>query len=867
MPYFLNRSSRDRLTALALLMACFIGFNANLRSIPAVDTYAARLLPFSMLEHGTLSLDPIAERVTKGRADFANLIREGRDGRAYSRYPVALPIVASPLYVLPSLWLNGQDQPPQARERLARIMEKLVASLIAALSVAILYLALRRRCGPAMATGLALTYAFGTTTWTISAQALWQHGLTQLVLALALVLVSGKASQGRAIALGLCLGLAVAARPADVLLAGPLALYGLWWAGGARWGLVLAGLVPSGLTLGYNLLVLGDLIGGYASSHNDKNLSPSLLEGFAALLVSPARGLLVFSPFLAFLAFGIGKVLDDRPYRSLSLTILGACLLQLAFYGYVDWRQGESWGPRWQTDMLPLLFFLLPPLLQSQGRAARALFISACALAMLSQAVGAFWYNGSSYAKLFDEARQSGNKTAAFWNPAHYPVLMELSHKRAPADLLNEALGYVDQARVEIGATGPVIRVNGWTLVNGRTPSRIIVLANGVALGEARQFEDRPDVVKATGKRQKSGWQVTIPANDIADGPIRITVLADATTEPWFIGQKTISQQDRLIEANPAQTARAMLVAGQQPQGFWLTSHTTSTLFRDPKAEMNTYLNAMIIDMAEPLMADPILAKAIGKAREFLSRQIEADGLVRYHGRPDAPWIGTLGCAITPDSDDTALAWRLAPPEGRTPAAALKAISAYRRDDGLYRTWLAAPRDYRCLDPGTDPNPADLTIQGHIYLWLAQADAAKAKALCKAMRKAPDEDGLWRYYQTAPLIPRLRQADLARAGCALKLPDARLQTTIGGQRLWLRMAELLNEFGSGQRSPAMVTEARELLARAADNSFARIRQTPPLLYQNDQTATVTRFYWSSDFGLVLWLRLHAALETIAGKTP
>ena len=55
------------------------------------------------------------------------------------------------------------------------------------------------------------------------------------------------------------------------------------------------------------------------------------------------------------------------------------------------------------------------------------------------------------------------------------------------------------------------------------------------------------------------------------------------------------------------------------------------------------------------------MSDSVQRARRFLSNQIEAGGLVRYHGLPGSPAIGTLGCVITPDADDTALAWRMAP--------------------------------------------------------------------------------------------------------------------------------------------------------------------------------------------------------------
>ena len=51
---------------------------------------------------------------------------------------------------------------------------------------------------------------------------------------------------------------------------------------------------------------------------------------------------------------------------------------------------------------------------------------------------------------------------------------------------------------------------------------------------------------------------------------------------------------------------------------------------------------------------------------------------------------------------------------------------------------------------------------------------------------------------------------------------------------------------------------RGLLAQLGDDDFAVIRVAPPLLYHNDLTANVTRFYWSEDAGYALWLRLYEA---------
>jgi hypothetical protein len=52
--------------------------------------------------------------------------------------------------------------------------------------------------------------------------------------------------------------------------------------------------------------------------------------------------------------------------------------------------------------------------------------------------------------------------------------------------------------------------------------------------------------------------------------------------------------------------------------------------------------------------------------------------------------------------------------------------------------------------------------------------------------------------------------------------------------------------------------ARELLARFSRNDFAQLRSAPPLLYHNDLSASVNRYYWSEDVGYALWLRLYQA---------
>lgn len=318
--------------------------------------------------------------------------------------------------------------------------------------------------------------------------------------------------------------------------------------------------------------------------------------------------------------------------------------------------------------------------------------------------------------------------------------------------------------------------------------------------------------------------------------------------------------------ASRARRAAMVLSNHQAVQGYWLTYYTDQTRFEHPRPEMNTFLTSVIVDIVNPVAAAAGLEKSLQRARNHLKGQIEEGGLVRYHGRPDAPTIGSLGCRITPDADDTALVWRIAPgaPKELLPQA-IATLRQYRTPDGLYRTWLAPRNRFECIDPGKDPNPPDVAIQMHVFLLLAQADPPAARALCSALGRAIADDRIWVYYQATSLIPILRQDDLRRAGCPLALPSSRLQTSVGGQEVWVTASQMLQRLLGAHRgasgnittSPAPTpTEIRDLLQRLSQDDFSSLLKTPPLLYNNDLSASVRRFYWSVDFGYALWLRLY-----------
>ncbi|HEV2845471.1 MAG TPA: hypothetical protein VG477_11540, partial [Thermoanaerobaculia bacterium] len=821
---------RELWASVLIGLCCLLVYNANGRAISAGDAYPARYLPFAIWYHHTVLLDPIAPLTAQGRGDTAFWMVPSPGGHTISLYPVALPVLISPLYLPAVGYLNSQGWTEARLDHTARVMEKLSASLLAALSASLLYRLLRRRAAAPTALLLTLAYAFGTTTWVISSQALWQHGMAQLLVVGALLLLTGPCTAPRALAAGLLLGLIAANRPPDAILAAALGAYGLFWAGRRAALVVAAAALPVALVLLYNLGVAGHLGGGYGLMGTAGFFQYDLLSGAGGLLFSPTRGLFVFSPFLLFLVLAWRHLPRDCGERGLTLALSAGVVLQILLYAKTDWRAGASFGPRYLTDLLPLLLWMLAPVAASLRGLGRMCFLLAVGVAVVIQAIGAFWYTGTTDRAIFAVASGPHQMRAA-WDWRNAPFVASLQKGLAPAELTIEMRGSFDaieaggRAASEVTA-GQEVAATGWALAGHATPWQVAVSIDGRQPAATRTFFDRPDVRATLREASPAGWRVPLDTAGLAPGEHRLTVLAWASEK----GKSYYLTERKLTVREPAageslddsfRTAAARIREHQQEPGYWLTAFTTATRFQEPHQEMNTFLTAFLLDLLDPLAATEGLGDTVRRASQHLTQQIEAGGLVRYHGLPDGPGMGTLGCAITPDTDDTALVWRLAPDQDRRRLpAALETIRQYRTREGLYRTWLAPREAYQCLDPGSDPNPADLTIQMHLLLLLAEEQPPAGRALCEALRPVVDQDRVWVYYRMTPLVPMLRLPDLQRAGCKLELPESRMRAPVPEQEIWVSVVRLLGRVQTPGSPPANAAEIQTVLRQLAKDDFA-----------------------------------------------
>jgi hypothetical protein len=389
----------------------------------------------------------------------------------------------------------------------------------------------------------------------------------------------------------------------------------------------------------------------------------------------------------------------------------------------------------------------------------------------------------------------------------------------------------------------------------------VILLIDGRVIGETPRFFVRPDVDRALHITASTGWSVPadtsglVPGRHVLQLAVRISARSDI---------RILREEPVIVTPAPTLSALAALAArrlrrDQAAPGYWLTDYTSGPRYVAPQVEMNTYLTSVLVDLLAPVASKLALADVVARAKRELAGQIESDGLVRYHGLPNAPTIRTLGCVITPDADDSALVWRIAGRAGDPRLQLmLRTLARYRDGRGLYRTWLAPVSRYQCLDPGRDPDPADLTINTHVFMMLREFDRPAARALCKAMVRSSGNDNVWVYYAKTALVPYLRSAELERLGCPISLPTAHLARPVPGQEWWSEVARLLVKAGASPPDAETRQTIREALQQLGADNFALLREAPPLLYQNDLTASVARFYWSLDAGYALWLRVYEA---------
>lgn len=440
------RKASDARIALALLGSVLIAYLLNAGTLPPdADSVPNIYLPTSVIHDGDAAFSPFeapfmflwtADAPQGGQASvnvsgwlnrspgstksYAEHYQEGRLKFAGWRY-----------YLVPTLRERAQTGEPQfvgtfgpvagltmlplaalayavgldLGTPLLTLLGKSTAALLVAGSVALVYLTAVRFVSQRRSMLVAAAYAFGSCAWAVASQSLWQQTPEMFFLALGIFFLMREDSRWRGLLAGLALATAAACRPTAALVA---LLAGGWLLVSDRRALALfvLGALPlaiAALSWNYyyfgNPFEFGQLAAGQRVAHfktgSDAVWQTPFWLGAAGLLLSPSRGLLVYSPFLAAAFAGAFLAWRDARFRALRFLTLAVLALWVPAFLWFDWWGGWTFGYRPIMDSLPMLVLLCIPSLDRilERPALRAVFFAALAWSVFVQALGAFAYS------------------------------------------------------------------------------------------------------------------------------------------------------------------------------------------------------------------------------------------------------------------------------------------------------------------------------------------------------------------------------------------------------------------------------------------------------------------------------------------
>jgi hypothetical protein len=429
-----------RSAALALVIA-FVVYLASAPAVPySQDTTANAYLPVSLLVDGDLVFSPSeaplmflwAER--RGEATVPVIVQSwtqrGTEGSYADEYRAGKLSMVAPRYFLVPTMRSRAGEPlfasafgpaagltaapaaliaaavgadlgnPFVMFRIAGI----TAALLSAGSVVAVFFTALAFLPRARALALTALYGFGTCVWTLSSQALWQQTAELFFLSLGvLCIVRGKSPWLRGVAAGFALSVAAACRPTAAVVALAAAAYLGWSHRRAFVPYVGAGLPVVLAVLAYNLyyfgspldfgqLAAGAAVAQWKTGSSDVWQTP-VFAGAAGLLLSPSRGLLIYTPFFAAAFAGAVIAWREECYVPLRFLAVAVPLLWLPAFAWFDWWGGWTYGYRPIVDSAPLLAVLCIPALAALRRPAwKAAFGVAAAWSVFVQVLGVTTY-------------------------------------------------------------------------------------------------------------------------------------------------------------------------------------------------------------------------------------------------------------------------------------------------------------------------------------------------------------------------------------------------------------------------------------------------------------------------------------------
>jgi hypothetical protein len=341
-----------------ILFTLFISFLLLYTSSPNYTSFDSRWsIPqgVSILKEGNLNLIEYLETI-KLNNYYAIIVKSNSE--VYDLYPKGTVYLSLPFLLFMRSFFSFEDIVINFI-----IHENLISSIILSLSISFIYLISRKYLGIFKSFLLVAIIGLGTSYLSILSRALWQQTGAVFFISLTLlnlVYIKENSKKRYFLSIGIWLAMCYISRPLTFLWILIILIYMIKFYRDKFYLIILSSSVFAILFFVINYITFGELF-PYYYRYGSTFVYNNILLGFWGQLVSPSRGIFIWSSFLIFIFFRKANYKDNVEKNNFleKLFIANIVLHVLILSLNPNWWGGHSVGPRLMAETIPLFGFLL----------------------------------------------------------------------------------------------------------------------------------------------------------------------------------------------------------------------------------------------------------------------------------------------------------------------------------------------------------------------------------------------------------------------------------------------------------------------------------------------------------------------------
>lgn len=242
------------------------------------------------------------------------------------------------------------------------IVEKMLAALLMASLVIVFFRTALLMLEWQWSAIVAIGAGFGTSVWSSASRGMWAHTWEIMlggIVAYMLLARTARGSSTRPALLATLVSWMFFVRPIGAIPAVAVGIFILICRPRELVTYVVAGAMWLAVLVAYSMRIFGTIVPYYYLSNDPHGMGVHFTQGLYGVLLSPSRGIFIYSPVLIVVLFLIARYwrsIADRSLTILSLATIGAITVASALHP--EWWGGNCYGPRLLSDAIPWFVLL-----------------------------------------------------------------------------------------------------------------------------------------------------------------------------------------------------------------------------------------------------------------------------------------------------------------------------------------------------------------------------------------------------------------------------------------------------------------------------------------------------------------------------